>query len=159
PAEIHSKQHLGPILGFGAASAWMNGDNGVLSIVLATEHFLDFGSLHFLVERVERLSELGINLLASFGPFNEHGQIVALLSQRFDQIAILFKTPATLQDSLGLGLIFPEVWRSGARFQSGKFFLRAGSLKDSSAGRQLACSSLRSGASTRRDSTCSPVPL
>src|SRR5262249_4768956 len=100
-----------------------------------------------------------INLLASFGPFNEHGQIVALLSQRFDQIAILFKTPATLQDSLGLGLIFPEVWRSGARFQSGKFFLRAGSLKDSSAGRQLACSSLRSGASTRRDSTCSPVPL
>ncbi len=82
PAQVHAQQHLGPVLRLGAAGARMNRDDGVLAIVLAAEHLLDLAGLHFLVERVERLRELGVDRLARLGPFDEHGEVVALLLER-----------------------------------------------------------------------------
>ena len=52
PAHVHAQQHLGPVLRLGAAGAGMDGDDGVLAIVLAAEHLLHFAGLDFLVERV-----------------------------------------------------------------------------------------------------------
>jgi hypothetical protein len=115
--------------------------------------------LHFLIERLERLAELGIDRLTRCGPFDEHGEIVALLAQRLDQIAVLFEAAAALENFLGFALIFPKVWRRGARLEASEFFVWAGSLKDSSASRRLVCSDLRNGASARRDSTWSRVPF
>ena len=123
PAQVHAQQHLGPVLRLGAAGAGMNRDDGVLAIVLAAEHLLDLAGLHFLVERVERLRELGVDRLARLRPFDEHGEIVALLLERHDQIAILLEPAAALQDLLGFGLVFPEIGRGGARLEAGQFFV------------------------------------
>ena len=82
PAQVHPQQHLGPVLRLGAAGAGMDGDDRVLAIVLAAEHLLDLAGLHFLVERLERLRELGVHRLAGLGPFDQHGEIVALLLER-----------------------------------------------------------------------------
>ena len=97
----------------------MDGDDGVAAIVLAAEHLLDLAGLHFLIERLERLAELGVDRLARFGPLDEHGEVVALLLERHDQVAILLEPPAALLDLLGFGLVFPEIGRGGARVEAG----------------------------------------
>ena len=97
----------------------MDGDDRVLAIVLAAEHLLDLAGLHFLLERIERLAELGVDRLAGLGPFDEHGEIVALLLERRHQIAVLLEPPAALQHLLRFGLIFPEIGRGGARLEAG----------------------------------------
>jgi len=107
--------------------------------VLAAEHLLDLAGLHFLIERLERVRELGVHGLARLGPFDEHGKVVALLAQRGDQVAVLFQAAAALQYFLGFGLVLPEIGRGGARFEAGQFFLRAGRFKDSSGDRPRAC--------------------
>jgi len=107
--------------------------------VLAAEHLLDLAGLHFLIEAFERLRELGIHRLARVGPFNENGEVVALLLEGEDQIAILFEAAAALQDLLCFGLIFPEIRRGGARLEAVQLFVGAGDLKDSSADPQRAC--------------------
>jgi len=107
--------------------------------VLAAEHLFDLAGLHFLIERVERLPELGIDRLTGFGPLDEHGEIIALLFQRFDELAILLQTATPLQHLLRVGLIFPEIRRGSARLEAGQFLIGFGSFKDSSADRQRAC--------------------
>jgi hypothetical protein len=97
----------------------MNGQDRVLAIVLAAEHLLDLAGLHLLLERIERLTELGIDRFAGFRPFGEHGEIVALLLERRHQVVVLLEAPAALQYLLRFGLIVPEIGRGGARLEAG----------------------------------------
>jgi len=117
----------------------MDREDGVLAIVLAAEHLLDLAGLHFLIERFERLRELGVDGFAGLRPFDEHGEVVGSLPEREHQIAILFEAAAALQDSLRFGLVFPEIGRSGARLEAGQLVFGAGGFKDSSGDRQRAC--------------------
>ena len=117
----------------------MDRDDGVLAIVLAAEHLLDLAGLHFLIERVERLRELGVDRLAGLRPLDEHGEVVALLLERADQVAILLEPAAALQDLLRFGLVLPEIGRGGARLEAGQFVVRTSGFKDSSADRPRAC--------------------
>jgi hypothetical protein len=87
----------------------MDRDDGVLAIVLAAEHLLDLAGLHFLIERLERLSEILVDRFAGLGPLDEDGEVVALSLEREDQIAIQLEPAAALQDLLRFGLIFPEI--------------------------------------------------
>jgi hypothetical protein len=114
----------------------MNRHDGVPAIVLAAEHLLDLGSLHFLIERLERLPELGVNRLPRLRPLHEHGEVVALLRERFREIAVLLETASPLQDLLRFGLVFPEVGGGGARLEARQLFVGTGGFKDSSADRQ-----------------------
>jgi hypothetical protein len=107
--------------------------------MLAAEHLLDFGGLDLLIERLDRLSEFSVHGFAGFGPFDQNGQVVALLPERHQEIPVLFEPPAALQDFLRFSLIFPEVWRGGARLQAGQFLIGPCGLKDSSADRQRVC--------------------
>jgi hypothetical protein len=139
----------------------MNGDDGVLAIVLAAEHFLDLAGLHFPVQRIQRLRELGVDGLACFRPFDQDGQVVAPLLQGFGEISVLLQAPPALQDFLGLGLVLPEIRRRGQGLESIQFVSRAGGLKDSSAGRPRACSVLRNDASNHQQSASlnSQIPI
>jgi hypothetical protein len=110
----------------------MNGHDGVLSIVLATEHLLDLGGLHLLIEAVQRLTELGVHGFASLRPFHEHGEIVAFLAKRLNQVTILLEPAPPLEYFLRFCLILPEIWVGGARLEPGQFFVGAGRFKDSS---------------------------
>jgi hypothetical protein len=107
--------------------------------VLAAEHLLDLTGLHFLIERFERLPELGVDRLTRVRPFDEHRQVVALLLKRHHQIAILLDPATPLQDLLGFGLVFPEIWSSGTRLEARQLLVGSSGFKDSSADRQRAC--------------------
>jgi len=87
--------------------------------VFAAEHLLDLARLHFLIERVERLPELRFDRLAAFSPLNEHGEIVAPLAERRNELVLLLEPAAALQHFLGFGLIVPEIRRGGARLETG----------------------------------------
>jgi hypothetical protein len=87
--------------------------------VLAAEHLLDLAGLHFLIECVEAGRELGIDRLPRFGPLDEDGEVVVLLLQRDDQVAILFQPAAALLDFLRFGRVLPEIGRGGARVEAG----------------------------------------
>jgi hypothetical protein len=89
--------------------------------VLAAEHLLDFTALHGLVEQVQCLAELDFDRLAGLSPFAEHRKVFVLLLERRDEVAVLFKPPAVLQDLLCFCLVFPEIGRGGARFEAGQF--------------------------------------
>jgi hypothetical protein len=124
--------------------------------VLAAEHLLDLAGLHFLIEEIERLRELGVDALAGVRPLDQHGEIVALLLERDAQVAILLQPAAALQDLLRFGLVFPEIGRGGARLEAVQFVCGSRRLKDSSADRWRVCGDPRSGASDRRRSAYEP---
>ena len=107
--------------------------------MLAAQHLLDFAGLHFLVERFDGLRELGVHLFAGGRPFDEHAEVVALLLERRDELAVLFEAAAALQDALRFGLVFPEVGRGGARLETVQFVSGVSAFKDSSADRQHGC--------------------
>jgi hypothetical protein len=107
--------------------------------VLAAEHLLDLAGLHFLIERVERGRELGVDRLPRRRPFDEHGEVVVLFLERENEIAILLEPAAALLDLLRFGRLLPEIGRGGAYVEAGQLFFRTGGLKDSSADRQRAC--------------------
>jgi len=104
--------------------------------VLAAKHLFDLPGLHFLVEGIERLAKLGIHSFAGLGPFDQHGQVVAFLLERSDEVEILFEPAAALQHFLRVGLVLPEIGRRGARLEAGQFLRGFGGFKDSSADRQ-----------------------
>jgi hypothetical protein len=107
--------------------------------VLPAEHFLDLSRLHFLIERIERLAKFCVHRLPGLGPFDQDGKVVALLLDRLDELTILLEPAAALEDFLCLGLVFPEIGGGSARLEAGQFLIGFGTLKDSSADRQLAC--------------------
>jgi hypothetical protein len=107
--------------------------------VLAAEHLLDLAYLYLLIERIERLAELGIDRLARARPLEQDRQVVALLSERDHEIAILLHAAAALQRLLRFGLILPELGCGGAGLEAGQLFVESGGFKDSSADRQRAC--------------------
>jgi len=117
----------------------MDGDDSVLPIVLAAEHLLDLAGLHLLVERLEPAGELGVDRLARIGPLDEDGEVVALLLEGQDEVAILLEAAASLLDFLRFSLILPELGRGGAGFEAGQLFVWASGFKDSSADPRRAC--------------------
>ncbi len=112
PAHVHAEQHLRPVLRFGSAGARVNRHDRVLAVVLAAEHLLDLAGLHFLVERVDGLRELGVDRFARRGPLDEDAEVVALLLERRHELAVLFEPAAALQDASGLR---PGLSRNRAR--------------------------------------------
>ncbi len=117
----------------------MDGQDRVPAIVFPAEHFLHLRRLHFVIERVERLRELGIHRFARFRPFDQYREIVALLLQRQHQLAVLLQAAAALQYFLRFELVFPEVRRGGAGFEAGQFVSGVGGFKDNSANRSPVC--------------------
>jgi hypothetical protein len=107
--------------------------------VLAAEHLLDFAGLDGYVQGIEPLLELGVNLFSRFRELEQHRQVVGLLLERRDQVAVLLQTAAALLDSLGFGRVFPEIGIEGALIEAGQFVFRIGLLKDNSASRRRAC--------------------
>jgi hypothetical protein len=107
--------------------------------VLAAEHLLDLAGLDLLIQRLERLRELGVDRLTRFRPLHQNGEILALPLERAHQIAILFKSSPALQDPLGLGLIVPEIRRRSSSFEAAQFFVGFRPLKDNSADRRRVC--------------------
>jgi hypothetical protein len=114
----------------------MDGDDGVLAIVLAAEHLLRLAGVHFRGEIVERAPQIVGHRFARLGPLGEHGEILEPLAERHAEIAIFLEAPPPLQQLLRRRLILPEIRRADALFDGLQFAGGMCRVKDSSAGRR-----------------------
>jgi hypothetical protein len=89
----------------------MNRDDGVLAIVLATKHLLDFTALDEIRELLDALRELRANIFALTCPIDEHAEVLCFSSERRDQLDFFLNAAAALEDFLRLDLVVPEIGR------------------------------------------------
>jgi hypothetical protein len=87
----------------------MDRDNGVRGVVLAAQHLLGFGRVDLLFEGVERLLQIGGDILAAFGPFEQHADVVELLGEAVAKLEVFRQPALALQRLLRLGLVVPEI--------------------------------------------------
>ena len=110
----------------------MDRHDRITPVVLATEHFLDFASVHLGLEIVETGSEIIGHIFALVRPLDQHRQIVAACAQQFREIEIVLKPTAALQDLLRGRLIVPKIWSRRPLLELANFSLDASRVKDSS---------------------------
>jgi hypothetical protein len=110
----------------------MDRHDRVGAIVLAAQDAPGFGGLESLVEAIETGGNLGGDILATLGPFDQHAEIVLLPGEGVDQVDFVLKPLPTLKGSLRLRLIIPEFWLGNALLELADFFPRPSSLKDNS---------------------------
>ena len=79
PPNIHTKEHLSPVLGIGSSCTRVDGNNGILLIILAVEHP---GKRHL----VNRLSH-SLNRCRHF----PHSRLVILFSRQVQKNCSIFK--------------------------------------------------------------------
>jgi hypothetical protein len=116
----------------------MDGDDGVLAIVLAAEHLLDFTGVHHSRKLLETGGEIGKHVLALPRPFHQHAHVLGALGERGDEVDLFLDAAAPLKDLLGLGLVVPEIRSGRAGFYAGQFFCGVRGLKDNSGDRTRA---------------------
>jgi hypothetical protein len=76
--------------------------------MLAPEHFLGFGGVHLFFERIERLGQVGGDVLPALRPFEQHANVVDLLREAVAKLDVFSEAALTLQRFLRLGLVIPE---------------------------------------------------
>jgi len=121
----------------------MDGDDGVLAIVLAAEHLLGLARVHLGGQVVEGAAEVVGDRLPRCGPLDQYREIVDAALQTVAEVAILFEAAPPLQELLRRRLILPEVRIRDAGFDECEFVRRLCGVKDSSAGRWRGAPDLR----------------
>jgi hypothetical protein len=116
----------------------VNRNDGVLAVVLAAEHLLDFATLDEAGELLDAGSQIGGDILALAGPVEQHTKVVCLGSERRDQLDLFFDAAAALKDFLRLDLVVPEIRRRCAGLYLCELVTRAGGFKDNSGDRRRA---------------------
>ena len=79
PAHVHAHQHLGPVLGFGAAGAGMDGEQRVARVVGTLQHVLQLEGLELRADRVGLLLQLALQREIDMGfRFQQLGELAAV---------------------------------------------------------------------------------
>jgi hypothetical protein len=128
----------------------MDGDDGILAIVLAAEHLLGLARFDFGEELVETARQIVGDRLPGLRPFDQDGEVVHPAAERVAQVAILLEPPAALEQLLGVLLILPEVRVGNAQLYPGELVGGAGRVKDSSADRMRVWRDPDTGGAARR---------
>ena len=76
PAEIHTEQHFGPVLRFGAAGAGVDGHDGVAAVVLTGEEHAGFEMAENFGEALELAFDIAVDGFAFPRQFEERIEIV-----------------------------------------------------------------------------------
>lgn len=84
PAQVHSQQDVGPVLGFGAAGAGLDVQVGVVHVHLAAEHATEFQLGEVLVETCQLGDDIADRALIVL--FDSHVQQVAAIGQAAGQL-------------------------------------------------------------------------
>jgi hypothetical protein len=114
----------------------MDGDDGVLAVVLAAEHLLGLAGVDLRGEIVEGAAEVIGDRLPGLGPLDENGEVFQPLAQRLAEVVVLFEPAAALQQFLRRSLVLPEVRRRNAFFDGLQLAGGMCGVKGSSAGRR-----------------------
>ncbi len=86
PAQVHAQQHVGPVLGLGAARARLDVQIGVIGIHLAGEHAPELELLEVGLEVFQLAAHLvdGIRVLFHLGQFEQITAVIQALLQSVD---------------------------------------------------------------------------
>ena len=116
---VHPQQHVGPVLGFGAAGPGMEGQDGVVGVILVAEEHAQFqvrqglpGGFHFAFDFT-----LEAVVLFLHGHFPEGLHVFQLLVQPVVGLHFAFQVVGFLGHGLGLVRIIPEPGRRHLVFQ------------------------------------------
>jgi hypothetical protein len=119
PSQIHTQQHLRPILALRTARAGMYGDDGAASVVLAGEQHGRFQALQQVGVNLGVALDIGLNVFTLARQF-EHG--VEIVGHGADALVVgdgLLQLLAFLHDLLALLGLIPEVGRGDLVFGFG----------------------------------------
>ena len=121
PAGVHPVEHLGPVLGLGAAGTGVEGQNGVVAVVLPGEERSHPGLLHLLLQGVEPVLELleqfgVIGLLAHLA---KGGEILPLVDELLLPGHLVLQLLEALLHLLGALQVVPESILGGLILQPG----------------------------------------
>jgi hypothetical protein len=118
-AEIHAQQHLGPVLGFGAAGPGVDGDETGTPVMGAGKHLLEFGVgyrlLQLFVEPVHLFQRRGI---LRFSPkLDQHPDIFLIAAEPIPVLHDLPQGGPLLEEPLGILGVIPESGSGNGRLQ------------------------------------------
>ena len=136
PAEVHPQQDADPVLGLGAAGPGVDGDDGVVGVVLAAEHALHFGDGDDILQIGEPEGDLmeGVVVVLLHPHIEEQVDFLQLVPLVFPAVDDLLQLAVRLLDLLGdLGVI-PEVGGEGLLFQPFKLVFLLSQVKDAPSG-------------------------
>jgi hypothetical protein len=111
PAQVHAHEHLGPVLGLGAARTRVDGDDGVVAVSFAGEHAHELELAHAAHERGDLLADLLEHGLVVRRELDELGQIVRLLGELVEALDGGLVASAFTQHFLRVLLVVPEARR------------------------------------------------
>ena len=86
PAQVHAQQHLGPVLGVGAARAGVDGDDRVAGVVLAAEEARLFELGQAALDRRQLRLQLGRDRLVLVGELREVVEVVDVGLERAERL-------------------------------------------------------------------------
>ena len=121
PAGVHAVEHLGPVLGLGAAGAGVELQDGIGVVVLAGEQGGHAGLLHLFLQ----LGELGFQLLQDVGVvlllahFTQGGQVLPGGDQLFLTLDLVLQLLQAHLHLLGPLQVVPEAVLGGLVLQAG----------------------------------------
>ena len=148
PAGVHAQQHLGPVLGFGAAGAGVDLEEAVVGVGLARKQALELEPAEPVPELAQRGLRLGhgLGVALLLGQLGQRQSIREFLLQLALPLDRGREARALAHDRLGALAVTPELRVGGRRAQLVEAFERAVPVKDaSSAGRWPARSPRRDG--------------
>ena len=119
PAGVHAVEHLGPVLGLGAAGAGVELEDGVGAVVLPGEEGVQVGLLHLLLQAVIALGDLGEQgvVVLLHGHLHQGGQILPLPLQTVKFPDLALELLGAAQHLLAVLPVVPEAVLGGLGLQ------------------------------------------
>ncbi len=123
PAQVHAQQHLGPVLGFGAAGAGLDVDEAVGGVELAGEHALELELLDPGRDLFDILDHRlgGALVIVRLGHVQQFGRLDQAIGIGADLGDGLFQQRTFLAQRLGAVRVVPD----GRVFQLAGYFFEA----------------------------------
>ncbi len=114
----YMRGHAHPVLGLGAAGAGVDGDDGVLGVMFAVEHALQFHLVDALAQVVETADHLGRDSSSCSSTAMSRSMSASSRSVKFfSQTPIRSCSWPSWRCTLGLVLVVPEVGADGLPFE------------------------------------------
>jgi hypothetical protein len=119
PAGVHAEEYLRPVLGLGAAGPGIDGDDGILAVVLAVQHQLEGKALRPLVQILRLAAEVGKSSRVVFrnGHLQEPLILFQLSCQLLEALHPVADGRALLKGDFGLVRLVPETFLGDEGFE------------------------------------------
>ncbi len=108
PAQIHSEQHLRPILGFRSSRTGVDTHNRVFRVVFSPKELLDLRGIDLLLQLLQMFLKIFRNRLPLLRPLDESADFFFASVEMMDQVHIVLKVTSFSGQLLPLGGIGPN---------------------------------------------------